>query len=157
LGGVGTRTHGTVAVTWRTNMTYDLDELRRLEREATRAPWNIEGVIITMHDDEQQPHDEAFVVALRNAAGDGMLERLAKLEEQWAVERDAKRMFANALLNLVEAGRSIAMQQPSACAENVAQVDAWARFYRLLNEAPVSFASDLDAAIRSTRRRTGDE
>ena len=44
---------------------YDLDELRRLEKEAT--PGSLQ--------------DADFYVALRNAAGAGMLERMAKLED----------------------------------------------------------------------------
>ena len=68
------------------------------------------------------------------------------------VERAAKCQFADALMDLVEVGRWLAQRQPAAHAKDQAEADAWAKFYRLLNSAPVSFQADLDAAVEHAQR-----
>ena len=62
---------------------WDLDELRRLEKEATpagspgRSCFYKPGDLVAMGVTKQ---NATFLVALRNAAGAGMLDRLAELE-----------------------------------------------------------------------------
>ena len=71
-------------------MSYDLDELRRLEKEATPLTLYACGGYLTVRGPHGEPYqavpfaraqDAAFLAALRNAAAAGMLERMAKLED----------------------------------------------------------------------------
>ena len=66
-------------------------------------------------------------------------------EAMWKAERDAKRQVTNHLLNVVGLGRKLAMYQPAAHAESQAEADLWAKFYKALNDAPVSFDWELKA------------
>lgn len=75
---------------------WDLDELRRLEKEATAGPWTCHshtwvaaktdlapgdsGHGLLNNFDARDRSDAALIVALRNAAAAGMLERIAELE-----------------------------------------------------------------------------
>ncbi len=89
------------------------------------------------------PNDQAAITAA--------LDKLSALD----TERAAKRQFANALMDLVEVGRWLAQRQPAAHAKDQAEADAWAKFYKLLDEAPVSFQADLDAAVKRAQDRSG--
>jgi hypothetical protein len=60
------------------------------------------------------------------------------IKKLYLQERDAKRRLAEQLLDLVQIGMSVALLQPAAYAKDQAEADKWARFYKALNEAPVS-------------------
>jgi len=77
-----------------------------------------------------------------------LLATVAVLETRVIEERDAKRGAINVLMDLVEIGRRLADTQPAVHARDQGEADAWAKFCKLLNEAPVSFQADLDAAVK---------
>ena len=59
-----------------------------------------------------------------------------------------------ALMDVVEAGRAIAILQPGAYARTQAEADLWARFYRVLNDAPVG-GSVVAQTAQPVRPREG--
>jgi hypothetical protein len=65
----------------------------------------------------------------------------------WEAERDAKRQMTNHLLDIVELGRKLAMYQPAANARTQAESDLWAKFYKALNDAPVSFDWEIQTPV----------
>lgn len=82
---------------------------------------------------------------------------ISYLKARVETERAAKRQFATELMNLVEVGRWLANRQPAVHAKDATEADAWAKFYQLLNEAPVSFPADLDAAVKRAQATSSDE
>ena len=94
---------------------YDLDELRRLEKESTPGEWRVwpdgKWAHISQHNKGNREHyglaitgwgavnqrlpDASLIVALRNAAAAGMLERMAKLE---AVAELSRQLVVSAIL-----------------------------------------------------------
>jgi hypothetical protein len=69
----------------------------------------------------------------------------ARLKSQVETERAAKRGFATALMGLVEIGRWLAELQPAIVSRTQQEADVWAKWYRLLHEAPVVTKDDLDS------------
>ena len=65
------------------------------------------------------------------------------LRRQRDEERAAKRDVTNTFVDLVEVGRILAMYQPAILSRTQSEADLWGRFYRLLNEAPVTFGPGL--------------
>ena len=45
--------------------------------------------------------------------------------------------YSSALAELVSVGRWLAQRQPASHAKDKREADTWAKFYKLLNEAPV--------------------
>ena len=70
------------------------------------------------------------------------------LRKMFESERDAKRRTCEQLLDVVEAGMSVALLQPAAYAKDQAEADKWARFYTALNDAPVG-GTFIDSARKS--------
>ena len=62
---------------------------------------------------------------------------VAKLKAQYVEEREAKRYFANHLVDVVTIGRRVAARQPAAFATSKEDADRWAAFYKALNASPV--------------------
>ena len=62
---------------------------------------------------------------------------LAEGQATFEAERQAKRHFADHLINVVKTGRAIALLQPAAFAGTQAEADKWSAFYTALNAAPV--------------------
>lgn len=65
------------------------------------------------------------------------------LVRQRDAERAAKRDVADRFVDLVEVGRTLSMYQPAVLSRTQPEADLWRKFYRLLNEAPVTFGPGI--------------
>lgn len=65
-------------------------------------------------------------------------ERTIRAEANFKLERETKRQLANELIRLVEVGRWLADLQPAIVSRTQQEADMWAKWYRLLIEAPVT-------------------
>jgi hypothetical protein len=71
----------------------------------------------------------------------------AVTERDWKAEyekqRASAREWCNRYVDLVVVGRRLADYQPSGHAQTQKEADLWAKFYKLLNDAPVTFSPGL--------------
>ncbi len=72
-------------------------------------------------------------------------------EAKFNEERAAKRAAINVYVDLVEICRRVALYQTASHARDRAEADMWAKFYRMVNEAPVTFGPGLGALPGKSR------
>lgn len=90
----------------------------------------------TQLDDGWHPGVDASDAEDVRACRDLLAGMLEASRVQVVEERTAKRGFAERLSNLVDVGRRLAGLQPAIVSRTQQEADMWAKWYRLLNEAP---------------------
>jgi hypothetical protein len=106
---------------------YEARPLPVQEAQACKHDWNSAG-----------PDEHEWAECME--CGDKILwiGLLQEIREAFAAERQSKRGFADHLISVVLAGRSVALLQPEAAAKTPEEAERWTRFYAALNAAPVA-------------------
>lgn len=127
--------------------------LRRVLEHVVRP--NLQGESLATLNDVADTQTRRLIAEAHEQAR-ATLENYKAEMARTVAERDAKRFFANKLGDLVDVGRRLANRQPAARAATQQEADLWAKFYRLLNEAPVTIAEAVADAVPAIRKVRDD-